>query len=110
MAQTYGIEQTATVPRQAIVLEEYDSRFKDYENKGYLLFIRTGTLVGGALTVNVEAKAGATVYVFPMTPVTVTTVNNKLTATYDVADYPPASTENVLVAVLIHQSDINIVA
>lgn len=103
---TYGLEQKSRTPRNAVVLERYDTRFVDNDLNGYLMFVGTGTLVGGKLSINVELEAGATVYVFPMTPVTVAENSGVCSAEYDVANYPPDATDEVLVAVFAHQSNI----
>ena len=103
----HGISQAVEKPQNAVVLERYDSRFRDYEGKGFLLFMRTATIATGDVTINMEIRPGAEVYVFPLVPLTVDTSNN---VTFAADEFHNGTTladgETIMVAVLAKQADV----
>lgn len=91
----------------ALVFEKYNNRFADYDTKGKLLFMATGTVASNVLTVNVNIKPGAKVWAFPLIPYTVGSSNSFDFDTTEYADSGNISDDNeIMVAVLAAQSDI----
>jgi len=103
----HGINHNTEAPSNAVVFEKYDGRFRDYEGKGMLLFFRKAIVAAGIVTVNMEIKPGAEVYVFPMIPITVATGNNVTFKAEDFHDGTSlANAEEIVVAVLANQADV----
>lgn len=102
----HGLDIKIQTP-EGVVLEKFDSRFQDYEARGYLLHFAIGTIASNVLTITLPAKPGAKVWVFPMIPYTVTSANQIVFDSTEYADSGNISDGNeVLVACLINQADL----
>lgn len=105
----HGINQTISTPTNAVVLEKFDSRHRDYDAKGYFLFFATGTVASDVVTVNLDLVPGAQVYAFPMIPYTVSASNTIVFDTTEYADSGNISDGNeIQVMVWARQSDIKL--
>lgn len=105
----FGIESKVQTPTNAVVLEKYDSRNRDYDAKGYFLFFATGTVASNVVTVNLDIVPGAKVFAFPMIPYTVSTANQIVFDTTEYADSGNISDGNeIQVMVWARQSDLKL--
>lgn len=101
----YGIEPKGSTPN-ALVLEKFKSRFRDYGSEGNFLFLAQGTVAADVVTVNLDIRPGAKVWAFPLIPYTVSSANQIVFDTTEYADSGKISTGNeILVAVLANMAD-----
>lgn len=105
MSNDYGITPAGSTPN-ALVLEKFKSRFRDYNAEGNFLFLAQGTVASDVITVTLDIKPGAKVWAFPLIPYTVSSANQIVFDTTEYADSGNISDGNeILVAVLANMAD-----